>query len=74
MRRSRSAPAATIARPAGTHRAHALRAGPGGMTRARLRHAGAERHRYYPRSGKVSFRGVGVIGRLEQLDYWDGED
>ena len=29
---------------------------------------------YYPRSGKVSLRGVGVIGRLEQLDYWDGED
>ena len=26
-----------------------------------------------PRSGKISFRGVGVIGRLEQLDYWDGE-
>ena len=29
---------------------------------------------YYPRSGKISFRGVGVIGRLEQVDYWDGED
>jgi len=29
---------------------------------------------YYPRSGKISFRGVGVIGRLEQADYWDGED
>ena len=28
---------------------------------------------YYPRSGKISFVGVGVIGRLEQLDYWDGE-
>lgn len=29
---------------------------------------------YYPRSGKVSLRGVGVIGRIELLDYWDGED
>ena len=29
---------------------------------------------FYPDSGKVSFAGVGVIGRLEQLDYWDGED
>lgn len=29
---------------------------------------------YYPRSGKISLRGVGVIGRLEQLDYWEGED
>ena len=28
---------------------------------------------FYPRSGKISFAGVGVIGRLEQLDYWDGE-
>ncbi len=29
---------------------------------------------YYPRSNKISFRGVGVIGRIEHLDYWDGED
>ena len=29
---------------------------------------------YYPRSNKIAFRGVGVIARLEQLDYWDGED
>jgi hypothetical protein len=29
---------------------------------------------YYPRSGKVSLRGVGVLGRIEQVDYWDGED
>ena len=28
---------------------------------------------YYPRSGKVSLRGVGVIGRIERLGYWDGE-
>ena len=28
---------------------------------------------YYPRSGKISFRGLGVIGRLEPLEYWDGE-
>ncbi len=29
---------------------------------------------FYPRSNKISFRGLGVIGRLERLDYWDGED
>ena len=29
---------------------------------------------YYPRSGKVSIRGLGLIGRLDVLDYWDGED
>ena len=29
---------------------------------------------YYPRSDKVNFRGIGLIARLETLDYWDGED
>jgi uncharacterized cupin superfamily protein len=29
---------------------------------------------FYPRSGKISFRGVGVIGRIEPLEYWEGED
>ncbi len=28
---------------------------------------------YYPRSNKVYFRGIGLITRLEQLDYMDGE-
>ena len=28
---------------------------------------------YYPRSNKISFRGLGLIGRLEDLDYDDGE-
>ena len=28
---------------------------------------------YYPRSNKVYFRGVGLMTRLEQLDYDDGE-
>ena len=28
---------------------------------------------YYPRSGKVRFRGLGVTGRLELCGYWDGE-
>ena len=64
----------TVARAAGTQRAHAFRAGAAGMTVL----AYGTRHpndiAYYPRSGKVSLRGVGVIGRVEQLDYWDGED
>jgi uncharacterized cupin superfamily protein len=30
---------------------------------------------FYPRSGKVFFRGVGLVVRLgESVDYWDGED
>ena len=28
---------------------------------------------YYPRSNKVSLRGLGVIARLEHLGYGDGE-
>ena len=28
---------------------------------------------WYPRSNKVFLRGVGVIARLELLDYHDGE-
>jgi len=28
---------------------------------------------YYPRSNKLYWRGVGLIGRLEPLDYFDGE-
>ncbi len=64
----------TIARPGGTQRAHGLRAGEGGMTVLAYSTRDPNDIVYYPRSGKVSFRGVGVIGRLEQLDYWDGED
>ena len=29
---------------------------------------------YYPQSGKIAFHGLGVIGRIEPLEYWDGED
>ena len=67
-------PGSTIARPAGSGQAHSLRAGDDGM---RLLAYGMRRPNdicFYPRSGKISFRGVGVIGRLERLDYWEGED
>ncbi|TML72337.1 MAG: cupin domain-containing protein [Actinobacteria bacterium] len=64
----------TVARPSGTHLAHALRAGSGGMTVLGYGTREPNDICFYPRSGKVSLRGVGVIGRLEQLDYWDGED
>jgi len=64
----------TIPRPAGTHRAHSLRAGSGGMSVLAYGTRSSGDICYYPRSGKVSFRGVGVIGRIEQLDYWDGEE
>jgi len=28
---------------------------------------------WYPRSNKIAWRGLGVIGRVEVLDYFDGE-
>jgi len=51
-----------------------VRAGEEGMTLLAFGTSDPNDICYYPRSGKISFRGVGVIGRLEQVDYWDGED
>lgn len=64
----------TIARPAGSQRAHAIRARGEGMTLLAFGTSDPNDVCYYPRSGKISFRGVGVIGRIEQVDYWDAED
>lgn len=64
----------TIARPAGTTRPHALRAGPGGVTVLAYGTRDPNDICFYPRSGKISIRGVGVIGRIEPLDYWEGEE
>ena len=64
----------TVARPPGTHRSHCLRADERGMTVLAYGTRRADDICYYPRSGKVNIRGVGVIGRIEQLAYDDGED
>jgi uncharacterized cupin superfamily protein len=63
-----------VARPAGTGVAHAFVAGDAGLTYLAYGTREPNDITYYPRSGKVSFRGVGVIGRIEQLDYWLGEE
>jgi len=67
-------PGSVIARPPGTGVAHAIRAGDQGI--AVLAYGTREPNDicYYPRSGKVYFCGLGVIGRLEPADYWDGEE
>jgi uncharacterized cupin superfamily protein len=54
--------------------AHAFRAGSGPLTL--LTYGTRERNDivYYPRSGKILFGGIGVIGRIETADYWDGEE
>jgi uncharacterized cupin superfamily protein len=63
-----------IARPAGTGVAHMFRAGPGGLTYLAYGMRNPADVCFYPRSNKIAFRGVGLIARLERLDYWDGED
>jgi uncharacterized cupin superfamily protein len=62
-----------VARPPGTRVAHALRAGEGRLTYLAYGTREPNDIAYYPRSGKVYFRGVGLMTRLEHLDYWDGE-
>jgi uncharacterized cupin superfamily protein len=63
-----------VARPAGTGIAHAFRAGDHGLTFLAYGTREPNDICYYPRSNKIAFRGVGVVARLEQLDYWDGEE
>ena len=63
-----------VARPPGTRVAHSFRAGDAGLTYLAYGTREPNDIVYYPRSGKISFRGVGVIGRLEPLGYWDGEE
>lgn len=64
-----------VVRPPGTGVAHAFRGGDDGLTV--LMHGNRDPNDmcFYPRSGKVLFRGLGLAVRLgEPLDYWDGED
>jgi uncharacterized cupin superfamily protein len=63
-----------VARPPGTGVAHVFRAGDSGLTYLAYGTRDPSDVCYYPRSNKIAFRGVGVMARLERLDYWDGED
>ena len=63
-----------VARPPGTGVAHMFRAGAGGLTYLAYGTREPGDMCYYPRSNKIAFRGLGVIARVEPLDYWDGED
>jgi len=62
-----------LSRPAGTRVSHSFRAGPDGVTMLIYGTREPNDICWYPRSQKIFFRGVGVIGRIEQLDYFDGE-
>ena len=63
-----------ISRPAGSGVAHVLRAGDDGL--AFLAYGTRESNDicFYPRSNKLGFSGLGVVVRVQPVDYWDGED
>ena len=63
-----------LSRPAGTRLAHSFRAGPDGLECLAYGQRDNNDIIYYPDSRKVSFAGIGVIARIESLEYWDGED
>jgi mannose-6-phosphate isomerase-like protein (cupin superfamily) len=63
-----------VARPPATRVAHAFRGGgEHGLTLLSYGTREPNDIAYYPRSKKVFFRGVGLITRVEELDYWEGE-
>lgn len=62
-----------IARPPGSRVGHRLLAGPEGMTYLVYGTRKPNDIVFFPRSSKIFFRGVGVIARVEHVDYWDGE-
>lgn len=66
-------PGHVVGRPPGTRVAHSFRAGASDLVYLAYGTREPNDIAYYPRSGKVSLRGVGVMGRIEPLGYWDGE-
>jgi len=62
-----------LVRPAGSGVAHTFIAHALGLTLLAYGERRSDEMTYYPRSGKVRFRGLGVTGRLEMCSYWDGE-
>jgi uncharacterized cupin superfamily protein len=62
-----------VSRPPATSMAHSFIAGDQGMTFLAYGTRRPNDICYYPRSNKIYWRGVGLIARLEPLDYDDGE-
>jgi uncharacterized cupin superfamily protein len=62
-----------VARPPGTRISHSFRAGADGVTMLIYGTREVNDICWYPRSNKIYWRGVGVMGRIEHLDYFDGE-
>ena len=66
-------PGHVVGRPAGTRISHSIVAGQDGITYLAYGTREPNDIVWYPRSNKVYFRGVGLMTRLEHLDYEDGE-
>jgi uncharacterized cupin superfamily protein len=66
-------PGHIVARPPGTGIAHSFLAGPDGVTMLIYGTRRPNDMCWYPRSQKIFWRGLGVIGRIESLEYGDGE-
>jgi uncharacterized cupin superfamily protein len=62
-----------VVRPPGTGIAHLFTAGDEGMTYLAYGTRDSNDILYYPRSNKFFLKGIGLIGRVEPLDYFDGE-
>jgi uncharacterized cupin superfamily protein len=63
-----------VSRSAGTAVAHTFRAGAQGLAMLAYGPHNPNDIVFYPRSGKLFFPGLGVVGRIEPVDFWDGED
>lgn len=66
-------PGHVVARPPGTGVSHHFIAGEAGCTMLVYGTRKPNDMAFYPRSNKISWRGLGVIGRVEPLAYRDGE-
>ncbi|HEY2209675.1 MAG TPA: cupin domain-containing protein [Gaiellaceae bacterium] len=62
-----------VARPPGSRISHSFRAGPDGVTMLVYGTRDPNDMCWYPRSRKIAWRGLGVIGRIETLENFDGE-
>jgi uncharacterized cupin superfamily protein len=66
-------PGHVVVRPPGTRIAHSIVAGADGITYLAYGTREPNDICYYPRSNTIAFRGVGLLTRLEPLEYGDGE-
>jgi uncharacterized cupin superfamily protein len=67
-------PGSIVSRPAGTGVAHQFVGGDDGMTLLTYSNLDSTDTTFFPDSNKVHLRYLGVMLRVEPVDYWDGED